>query len=261
MGALRSVFFYIILFVSTIVLGLLAVIGSFVHGKWPNWMAKLWGNVNLWAAGVQVTLSGLENLEPTGTYIFASNHQGWFDIFAALGKLPVYFSWLAKEELFKLPVLGRAMHSAGYIPIDRTDHRKAILSMNRAAEAIRKGTSVFIFPEGTRSPDGVLRSFKKGGFVLAAKSNQPIVPISISGSYRILPKKSWKIHPGEIRFAISQPIRIGGSDGRSRDALMAKVREAIRSNLTAEEAGSVSDPGTEPPEASCRPESGASSHV
>lgn len=147
------------------------------------------------------------------------------------------FSWLAKEELFKLPILGLAMSKAGYIPIDRKDLKKAIVSMNRAAEAIKQGTSIFIFPEGTRSSDGVIGEFKKGGFVLAVKSGQPVVPISISGSYRILPKKSWKIYPGEIKLAIGRPIRTAGSDNRSRDLLMEQVREAIRANLTAEEAG------------------------
>ena len=95
--------------------------------------------------------------------------------------------------------------------------------------------------EGTRSPDGVLKGFKKGGFVLAAKSHQPIVPISISGSYRILPKDSWTIQPGEIRLSISRPIRAGGSDSRNLDLLMKQVREAIRANLTLDEAGSDSE--------------------
>ncbi len=242
---LRSVFFYIILIFSTIILGILAVIGSFMSRSWPILMARTWGSVNLWAAGVKVILTGVENIDPGRPYIFASNHQGWFDIFAALGKLPVRFSWLAKEELFKIPILGHAMYKAGYIPIDRKNHRKALTSMNRAAEVIRQGTSVFIFPEGTRSADGVMRDFKKGGFVLAAKSQQPIVPVSISGSYRILPKESWVIHPGEIRFAISKPIQTSGVDNKSRDILMEQVREAIRSNLPAEEAGADSKVQTE----------------
>lgn len=244
MNLLRSVFFYIILFFSTIVLGILAVVGAFASRKWPGLMASIWARANLWTAGVKVRLAGRENLESQGPYIFASNHQGWFDIFAALGSMPVRFSWLAKEELFRIPILGRAMYAAGYIPIDRSDRRKALISMNRAAEAIRSGTSVFIFPEGTRSPDGVMREFKKGGFVLAAKSRQPIVPVSISGSYRVLPKNSWKVRPGEIRIAIGKPVLTESTDGRGRDLLMEKVREAIRSNLSAEEAGGAGPAGS-----------------
>lgn len=243
MRVIRSLFFYSTLALSTILLGLSAVIGAFVHKSWPHWMACAWGNVNIWAAGVKVILTGLENVDPKKPYILASNHQGWFDIFAALGKLPIRFSWLAKEELFKIPILGHAMRTAGYIPIDRSDHKKAISSMNKAAEIIRQGTSVFIFPEGTRSPDGVMMEFKKGGFVLAAKSNMPIVPIGISGSYRILPKGSWLIHPGEIRFSLGKPIHPEGTDARNRDLLMGKVREAIRASLSDEEAGRV--PGSQ----------------
>jgi 1-acyl-sn-glycerol-3-phosphate acyltransferase len=240
----RSVFFYVILVFCTIILGISAVIGSFLSRRWPNLMAKVWGNINLWAAGVKVNIAGLENINSSGPYIFVSNHQGWFDIFAALGKLPVRFSWLAKEELFKVPILGLAMSRAGYISIDRKDHRKALTSMNRAAELIRNGTSVFIFPEGTRSTDGVIKDFKKGAFMLAAKSQQRVVPISISGSYRILLKNDWMIHPGEISFSIGNPIETTGTDSKSRDLLLEKVREAIRARLTPEEAGS--DPEVEP---------------
>lgn len=209
-------------------------------------MAKYWGRVNLWTAGVKVHVEGSENLDLNGTYILTSNHQGWFDIFAALGYFPIPFSWLAKEELFKIPVLGRAMLNTGYIPIDRTDHKKALISMNQAAEKIRQGTSVFIFPEGTRSPDGVIKEFKKGGFVLAAKSQQPIVPISISGSHRILPKNSWKVQPGRIKMNICEPVIATGTDGKSRDLLLYTVREAIRSNLSPEEAGMPTEPKHEP---------------
>lgn len=234
---MRSVLFYMVLFLCTLILGFSAVLGSFVSKTWPTMMARLWGKINLWAAGVKVRLAGTENMNGGGPYILVSNHQGWFDIFAALGELPIKFSWLAKEELFKIPVLGHAMSKAGYIPIDRRDHRKAIASMNRVAEAVRQGTSVFVFPEGTRSADGVIRDFKKGAFVLAVKSGQPILPISISGSYRILPKHSWMIHPGEILFSIGGAIRSSGTDAKSRDSLMLEVREAIRANLTSEEAG------------------------
>ena len=223
------------------ILGIACVIGSFVSRGWPTLMARTWGNINLWASGVKVDVRGLENINKLGPYIFVSNHQGWFDIFAALGKLPLPFSWLAKEELFKIPVLGHAMYRAGYIPIDRKDRRKALAGMNRAAEVIQLGTSVFVFPEGTRSADGVLRDFKKGWLVLAAKSRQPVVPISISGSYRIFPPKSRTIYPGEIRFSIGKPIHATGDDSVDRELLLEQIREAIRANLTLEEAGGASE--------------------
>lgn len=241
---LRSVFFYVVLVFSTIVLGTLAILAAsiFPNGKVSHLCGRLWGNVNLWAAGVRVRVKGLENIENDQAYVFLANHQGWFDIFALLGKLPLQFRWLAKEELFKIPILGRAMISAGYIPINRSDRRKAFESMNQAAEKVQNGTSVIIFPEGTRSPNGVLQEFKKGGFILAIKSKQPIVPISISGSHLILPKGGgWVIQPGVIHVAIDHPIKTCELTSKDTDALMQRVREKILRNLTAEESGSSID--------------------
>jgi 1-acyl-sn-glycerol-3-phosphate acyltransferase len=252
MGTLRSIVFYVLLFIGTILFGLWALAISHLtkNSDRAHLVARRWGNFNLRVAGVKVRLSGLENIAPDKPYIFAANHQSWFDIFAVLGKLPVQFRWLAKEELFSVFVLGRAMKASGYIPIDRTDHRKAFASINGAAERVRNGTSVVIFPEGTRSPNGVIQEFKKGGFVLAVKSEQPIVPISISGSYKILPKQGgWKIHPGTILMTIGQPIPTTGVSNRDRTELMNTVREAISKHLTPEEAGDSLYPGPSLPDA------------
>ncbi len=236
----HSIAFYTLLFVATIVLGIVAIIMTFTtrNDNHAHLVARVWGRLLLRAAGVKATVHGLENIDPGRSCIYAANHQGAFDIFAVLANLPVQFRWLAKEELFHLFVLGRAMKAAGYIPIDRSDRKKAFTSINLAAERVRNGTSVFIFPEGTRSLDGVLMGFKKGGFILAIKSQQPIVPISISGSYRVLPKKhGWMIHPGTIQMTIGVPISTEGRTARDRDALMAAVGQAIRRNLTPHEAG------------------------
>lgn len=240
----RSVLFYAILVWSTIALGLIAIWFATVtrKQKWPHRCARVWGMVNLAAAGVRVRLSGVDRIDPNRAYIFAANHQGWFDIFSILAKLPVHFSWLAKKELFRLPVLGSAMAATGYIPIDRTDHRGALESMNLAAMRVKSGTSVVIFPEGTRSPDGVLREFKKGGFMLAIKSQQPIVPVTISGSHAILPTKGdWVIHPGVINITIGNPIPTEGCSMKERDWLMEEVRQAIRKFLGVREGGSLPD--------------------
>lgn len=233
--------FYFVLFVSTLFLGVAAVV---IHRitksrEGPHKCARLWSKVNLLAAGVQVHIRGLENIDPHGAYIYAPNHQSWFDIFALSAKLPVQFRWLAKEELFRIPVLGAAMSAIGYIPIDRGDRRKAFSSMNQAAEKIQKGTSIVIFPEGTRSATGVLQDFKKGGFILAIKSQQPIVPVSISGSHRILQKGDWRLNPGVIHVAIGAPIETRSLTTRDRDSLSDAVREAIRENLPLEEGGKM----------------------
>jgi 1-acyl-sn-glycerol-3-phosphate acyltransferase len=244
MKLFRSLLFYVCLFLSTLYLGTAAVVVSYLTKKkdLAHLVGRLWGNVNLWTAGVTVKTTGMENINPQHAYVYAANHQSWFDIFAVLGKLPVQFRWLAKEELFRIPVLGQAMASIGYIPINRSDRRKAFSSINEAANRVKSGTSVVIFPEGTRSLDGVLQAFKKGGFILAIHSQQPIVPVSISGSHRILPKKGdWKIQPGTIHMSIGKPIPTAGLSTRDRDKLIAAVRDAIRRNLTEIDGGLLPD--------------------
>ncbi len=238
--AVRSVFFYAVFFISTILFGIAAIATSFVTHKsnWAHLVGRSWGNLNLWAAGVKVRVKGFENLDPRRSYVFLSNHQGWFDIFTLLGKLRVQFRWLAKEELFKLFILGRAMRAAGYVPIDRSDRKKSLESLQRAAEKVQQGTSIVIFPEGTRSPDGVLQEFKKGGFILAIKSQQSLVPVAISGSYRVLRKgENWMIEPGVIDVTIDKPISTVGLSIKDNETLMQTVRETIRQHLSPYERG------------------------
>jgi 1-acyl-sn-glycerol-3-phosphate acyltransferase len=244
MSTIRSVFFYLALVLSTIVLGSIIIAVVLLTGRTDvgHYLAGAWGKVNLWAAGVTVKVKGLENIDPQGTYVFASNHESWFDIFTILGKLPMQFRWLAKVELFRIFILGKAMESAGYIPIDRSDSRKAFKSIDMAAERVKNGTSIVIFPEGTRSPDGVLQDFKKGGFILALKSQQPMVPISISGSCKILPKRGrWQIERAVIRMSIGKPIPTAGRTSKDRDWLMEAVRDGIRRNLPQSEGGIIPD--------------------
>jgi 1-acyl-sn-glycerol-3-phosphate acyltransferase len=240
MSLWRSLCFYLVLTSSTILLGSMAVLAAVVTGgsNASHVLGRYWGNINLWAAGVTVRVHGLENIDPNVSYIYAANHQSWFDIFAMLGKLPVQFRWLAKTELFHVFMLGRAMKAAGYIPIDRSNRRKAFESMQLAAQRIREGTSVVIFPEGTRSLDGKLQEFKKGGFMLAFQSQHPVVPISISGSHKILPKLgAWRIHPGQVSMTIGRPIHTAGMTARDRELLMNTVRESIREHLSTDEGG------------------------
>jgi 1-acyl-sn-glycerol-3-phosphate acyltransferase len=244
MNAVRSIWFYLVLVVSTILLGTMAILTARItrRSDLAHGVARAWGNLNLWAAGVSVEVRGLENIDGSSSYVYAANHQSWFDIFTLLGKLPVQFRWLAKAELFNLFVLGRAMRAAGYIPIDRGNRRQAFESMNVAAQCIKEGTSVVIFPEGTRSPDGILQDFKKGGFVLALHSQHPIVPISISGSHRILPKRgAWKIQPGRVQLTLGAPIPTAGLTTRERDELLKRVRDAIREHLPVREGGLLPD--------------------
>ncbi|SFM98147.1 lysophospholipid acyltransferase family protein [Thermodesulforhabdus norvegica] len=236
---IRTAIFYFVLVVSTIVLGVSALIVLFTtkNANLGHWHARLWGFIQLKAAGVRTIVRGREKIDTSRPYVYMPNHQSWFDIFVLLAHIPGQFRWLAKEELYRIPILGPAMRRIGYIPIDRSNRAKAIRSLEKAAEKIKEGTSVVIFPEGTRSPNGILLPFKKGGFMLAIQSGQPIVPISISGSYHVLPKGKWLIRPGTVTVTIHDPIATEEFDKSNRDSLMEKVRKAILSGLTPEEQG------------------------
>jgi 1-acyl-sn-glycerol-3-phosphate acyltransferase len=160
-----------------------------------------------------------------------SNHQSAYDILALLGKLKYQFRWLAKDSLFKVPLFGYAMARVGYIPINRGNPKSAYKSLLLAAEKIKGGTSVLIFPEGTRQAPNHLGEFKKGGFILAAKAGRPLVPISISGSGQVMPQKSYRLHPGTIDLVVGKPIPTAGVSPKAVEPLMEAVREAIREHF------------------------------
>ena len=156
-----------------------------------------------------------------------ANHQSNFDIPVLLGYLPVQFRWLAKAELFKIPVFGRAMLGAGYVKIDRFNQESAFESINEAARKMKDGVSVMIFPEGTRSKDGSVRPFKKGGFVMAVDSGVPIVPVVIRGTWPIMAKSSLRINRGEVEMVLAKPIDTTGYSRETKKDLMERVRTVI----------------------------------
>lgn len=190
-------------------------------------IARVWARSILLISRVRVTVKGVENLDPARSYIFMSNHQSNFDIPVLLAFLPVQFRWIAKSELFKIPIFGRGMRGAGYISIDRSNRRSAIESLQKAARRIQEGASVVIFPEGTRSLDGEIKPFKKGGFVLAVDAGVPVVPIAIHGTYDIMPKDHWLIHAGEVILDIKEPIPASAFTRKTKDELMDCVRRRI----------------------------------
>jgi 1-acyl-sn-glycerol-3-phosphate acyltransferase len=164
------------------------------------------------------------------------NHQGNFDIHALSRAIPRTFSWIAKEELFRVPIFGSAMKRAGYIPLDRSDGRKALRSMKLAAERIAAGTSVVIFPEGTRTLDGSLLPFKRGAFLLAVRAGVPIVPFTINGSMERNPRNRLELHPGTINVSFAAPIATAGV---AEADLMERVRQAVAAGLPVRQDGAA----------------------
>jgi 1-acyl-sn-glycerol-3-phosphate acyltransferase len=201
--------------------------GRIMHLK----CAVPWAKVILWVCGVRVKVNGKVHDEGDRPGIYMSNHQGIFDIFTLLACLPVDFKFVLKQELMKIPLFGFALKRARYISIDRENPRLAVKSMNEAAEKIRNGTSVLIFPEGTRSVDGQLLPFKRGGFHLALKAACDVVPISIVGSHLIVPKGSLRIKKGKIVMNIGEPIPVEGYSKKDTVQLMARVRDAMTNQM------------------------------
>lgn len=231
---LRARWFLLIFIPLTFMFALSAILCSFFDrsGEMYHRHARMWSRVALWLAGVRVEVAGADKI-PAGTpVIFMSNHQGNFDIHALFQAIPRRFSWIAKEELFRVPIFGHSMARAGYIPLDRgAVGRRALKSMDAAAALIREGRSVVVFPEGTRTQDGSLLPFKQGGFLLAGKAGVPIVPITINGSMRINPKSRLELYPGTIRIRFADPIPTAGAAGKERERLMEEVRQAIDGGL------------------------------
>ena len=193
-------------------------------------VAHLWAKILLSICNIKVKVIGEENILRGKPQIFMSNHQSDFDILISLAYIPVQFRWIAKKELFSIPVFGAAMRSAGYIEIDRNNREKALQSIDEAALRIRKGKSIMTFPEGTRSHDGEIKPFKHGIFYLAIKSGTPIVPVSIIGSGQIMSKRSLRIKPGQIKLIIGKPIEVKNFDIEKRYELIEMVRNEMIKN-------------------------------
>jgi len=209
--------------------------------------ARLWSKLLLFICSTKVEVIGTENILRGKPQIFMANHQSDFDILITLAHVICQFRWIAKKELFAIPIFGQAMKAAGYIEIDRQNHEKAMQSLDMAALRIRQGKSVMTFPEGTRSRDGEIKAFKQGTFYLAIQSGVPIVPITIIGSGDIMPKRSLKIKPGEIKLVIDKPIAVKDYTLEYRQELINRVRQVIIKNYDAyRDAGTASIKDVQP---------------
>lgn len=230
---IRTLFVTIWVVLATFVLGTVVIVLSFFvkSGNPLHKIARFWGRSIVVVSRIKVSVEGLSNIDPQLPYIYMPNHQSNFDIPVLLGYLTVQFRWLAKLELFKIPIFGRAMRKAGYISIDRQNRESAIKSLELAAEKIRNGVSVLIFPEGTRSRDGKIRPFKKGGFITAIDAGVPIVPIILTGTRAIMTKGQFRVNPGQIGMSIQQPIDTTVYSRDSKEALMEHVRRVICDNF------------------------------
>lgn len=190
-------------------------------------------NAGVRAAGIKIEVAGLEHVPAGRSCIFMSNHVSNLDPPVELPLLPGRCSVLLKQELMGIPILGRAMRMANFVPVARGHRRDAAqASVEAAAEALRSGLHILVYPEGTRSPDGRLSTFKKGPFFLAKETQAPIIPIALSGTQAMMRKGSYAISPGVARLQLLAPIE--PSQYETREALMLAVRTAIAEALPPE---------------------------
>ncbi len=225
---IRSAWFAVVTVFATAWYSTRAMIGgvrSASHAEFDS-VHRGWTRALLRASGVRVRVDGLENL-PDGTgAILVANHQSNFDIFALLFALPVSIRFVAKQELARIPLLAQAMRSAGHVFIDRADRRGSVRALRSAAARMREeGFFLGLFPEGTRSRDGRIGSFKKGAFVFAIETGLPIVPIALDGGWRLA--KGRGIRPGEVRIRIGDPIPTEGRTVGERDLVLEEVRRSV----------------------------------
>jgi len=229
---LRGAFMCVFLTLYILVLGPPLLIYTFVTRHVDP---LYWAGVNgvmffVRCVGVRVHVKGLERIPP-GTCIFAANHTSSADAPAVVWSIPRRIAILLKRSLFSYPIAGQAFHLAQFIPVDRFDRDSAIVSMEKAAEAIRAGQSFLIYPEGTRSSDGRLQELKKGTAVMAIKAGVPIVPIACSGAHRVMEKRRLNIKPGDITVEFLAPIDTSQYTFEQRDALTKRLHDELAAAL------------------------------
>jgi 1-acyl-sn-glycerol-3-phosphate acyltransferase len=192
---------------------------------------RVWSRIMLWAAGLHSVVHNPERMAGGDPRIYMSNHLSWFDIPALAGALPRY-KFVAKAELFKVPVFGPAIRAIGMVPISRQNRKAAFAAYDVATEKIREGNSVVVFPEGSRGYDYRIRPFKKGPFVLAIAAGVPIVPILLHGTHDVFAKGTMLVRPGQLDIHLLEPVPTAGLDLSDREQLADTVRSRMVAALS-----------------------------
>jgi 1-acyl-sn-glycerol-3-phosphate acyltransferase len=235
---LRGIFTFLVFIAATVITGGTAAAWSLLRPGSDIVMrlGRVWSRVCLAAAGIEPSYEGIENATKSLPCVYISNHQSLLDIWSLIPALPVSVRFVAKRSLFLIPFFGWALAASGFISIDRGNRARAVRSLATAAERVRGGRPVLLFPEGTRSRSGRLGPFKRGAFHLAISAGVPVVPVAVSGSGRVLPPGSmFRIRPGAVRVRFAPPIDAASYGPDGLDRLSADVRARIVERLLPEE--------------------------
>jgi 1-acyl-sn-glycerol-3-phosphate acyltransferase len=233
------IFWFLVFFYSIVITKISDLRAVFIKSSYRKKIfyqkgARLWGSLILKAAFIKVKVTGLENIPKDTNLIFASNHQSYLDIFVLLRYLPPPFKFIIMRKLFKVPFIGGHILKCGFLSLDTKDRKNSIRTIHKIVDLLEKNRSFMIFPEGKLTKDGKIGDFGRGTSIIIQRSEKPVVPISIDGTFSILPKGAWKLSAGRVNVNIGKPVifkeYFGHTDKTSSVELGEKLREII-SNL------------------------------
>ena len=218
------------------------VMGSLSLLLWPFdrtgalqfWCARWWCRLVAWSIFARILVHGVEHVRAGQPYVYMANHSSLIDTPALFAYLPYPFRIMAKRELFFVPFMGWHLWTAGHFPIDRRDRRKTVRSLRRVIEGVRNGKSLAVFPEGTRTRDGRLQEFKPGTFKIALRAGVPIVPVTIRGTFTLLPSTTLAPRPGRVEVILGKPIETRDYDEKRLPELIERTKDVIRRTLAGE---------------------------
>jgi 1-acyl-sn-glycerol-3-phosphate acyltransferase len=230
---LRTIWTGLVAVVVTIPLALATLLVAAIHSnaRAIDGITRLWARLILKGAGIELRTERTETIDRKQRYIIIANHHSYFDIPCIFAAIPQPIRFMAKVSLFKIPIFGWAIGRAGFIPIDRKNRRTAVKSFELAVERIRKGNTVVVFPEEGRSRQRTMRDFQRGGFLLALRSQLPILPVAIVGTYDVFSAHAKRVTPGPVTVRVGTAIPTEGLTVREKDRLLRESRAQILAML------------------------------
>mgnify|MGYP000229829739 CR=1 FL=1 len=230
---LRNSLAFILITAGLILLGSMVILVSFFEkeGRVAQWLFRLWVDIIIWTCGMKIRAEGMENIDPARSYIVVANHQSYMDIPALAYVFPSRLRFIAKSSLLYIPFFGITMKRLGHAIINRGERVKALKTVGEFIKNLRKGDSIVIFPEGTRSKDGRVGDFKKGALLLVVKSGLPVLPVAICGTRQVMPKGRFYVTPGEVRIKIGAPIDLANIKDLEKKPVRDRVIRAIKDDI------------------------------
>lgn len=241
----RTLWFAVLAIAATLPLSTATMLVALVRSTSPliDRIIRLWARALVRAAGIDLQIENLGHIDPERRYIFVANHYSYLDIPCIFAAIPQPIRFMAKSSLFKIPIFGWSIGRAGFIPIDRKNRRTAVKSFDLAADRIRKGNSIVIFPEEGRSRERAMRPFQRGAFLLALKSEKTIVPIAIDSTFDIWPAGDfWSLRPGRVTIRVGTPLETKGLTVRDKDRLKNESQQQIERLLFGDRDGTLAPP-------------------